>query len=610
MSVSIESNFGAEYAAHLPLLGDSIAQLLAFFGVKRVYGVGGDFVANLINALDKQLAVLPSSNEMHAGFSACAQAELNPLGVCMTTYTVGSLPCTSAAALARTEGLPVVFISGAPGEAEINSQALHHSVHPHTAWHTDLDAALNAFKALGVRAERLQGQRHSGQPNVAAEQFLQLLIHAYVNRQPVYIEVPRDLIYQPTQALSLPTCPSELRPQALNLSGAELIASQIRTQLIQAKAPLVFLGEKLRLNAPLLQKILTFCEQNALPYATTWFGKGMLDESKPLCLGSYNGVFSRLPHQEYIESAADYVLELGTAIFPSDTNNAFSSQTHAIDNHGNKTMLKGTAQWETDIAAVINLLSEQIIRDTQVNLSAETEVEIRAESGAEYKPELAGHCDAELGYHHLASCINAAQQASERPFIFVPEVGNSLFASFELTTLGSDIGRSYLANPWYAAMGTSLPYARAVADQLNEQDSKQPVVVLTGDGGFNFQANELINLQKQGANLVIVYMRNNIFHLGKAGDAPIYACNHQGFDPKLLIQAYGGRGHLCYHNGEFIDTLCDCVASGGLHLIEVPASLDESCQSDTTRKLNCYIGYRNGQAEATRLWQELCEKRG
>ncbi|QYJ93615.1 thiamine pyrophosphate-binding protein [Shewanella spartinae] len=603
MSVSIESNFGADYAAHLPLLGDSIAELLAFFGVKRVYGVGGDFVANLINTLDKRVAVLPSSNEMHAGFSACAQAELNPLGVCMTTYTVGSLPCTSAAALARTEGLPVVFISGAPGEAEINSQALHHSVHPHTAWHTDLDAALNAFKALGLRAARLQGQRHSGQPNVAAEQFLQLLTHAYVNRQPVYIEVPRDLIYQPTQALSLPTCPTELRPQALNLSGAELIASQIRTQLQCAEAPLVFLGEKLRLNAPLLAKILSFCEHNKLPYATTWFGKGMLDESKPLCLGSYNGVFSRLSNQEYIESTADYVLELGTAIFPSDTNNAFSSQTHAIDNHGNKTMLKGTAQWEADIAAVMELLSEQpIIKEAPVNLSLDVESNSASETPIT--------SDAELGYHHLAACINAAQQASERPFIFVPEVGNSLFASFELTTLGSDIGRSYLANPWYAAMGTSLPYARAVVDQLAEQGSAQPVVVITGDGGFNFQANELINLQKQGANLVIVYMRNNIFHLGKAGDAPIYACNHEGFDPKLLIQAYGGRGHLCRYDGEFVDTLCGCIASGGLHLIEVPAPIEESFQSDTTQKLNCYIGYRNGQAEATRRWQELCEKRG
>jgi thiamine pyrophosphate-dependent acetolactate synthase large subunit-like protein len=592
MSSAIQDNFGEQYYQELPTLGQSIAQQLQLFGVQRVYGVGGDFVANFINALSEQIAVLPSSNEMHAGFSACAQAELNALGVCLTTYTVGSLPCTSAAALARTEGLPVVFISGAPGEAEINRDALHHSVHPHTAWHTDLDAALNAFKALGLRAERLQGQRHSGQPNVAAEQFLELVSYAYVNRQPVYIEIPRDLVFQPTQALRLPKELSELKPQPLNLSGAEYIATQIEAKLASAKYPLVFLGEKLRLNKALLKNIIDFCHQHGLPYGTSWFGKGMLDESDPLCLGSYNGVFSRLHHQAYIDEKVDYVLELGSAIFPSDTNNAFSSQTHVIDKHPNKTMVKGTARWEQDIAAIIAQLSRHYngMHEPLLPIKQVEECDLNAT----------------LAYHNIALCINRAQRQLKQPFIVVPEVGNALFASFELETGASDIGRSYLANPWYAAMGTSLPYARAISDQLKQCGSEQPILVLTGDGGFNFQANELINLQKQRANAVIVYMRNNIFHLGKAGDAPIYACNDAAFDPKMLVAAYGGKGHLCQTSGQFIDTLATCVERGGLHLIEVPTGVELALQSDTTKKLNCYIGYRNGDLEATKQWQALC----
>ncbi len=597
MATSIKENFGNEYYSRLPLLGDSLGELLAFFGVKRTYGVGGDFVANLINSLENHLDVLPSSNEMHAGFSACAQAELNPLGVCMTTYTVGSLPCITAAALARTEGLPVVFISGAPGENEINSHALHHSVHPHTAWSTDLDAALNAFRALGIRAERLQGQRHSGQPNIAAEQCLDLLTYAYLNRQPVFIEIPRDLISQPTQSLSLPTSLAQLtQGQQLNLSGAELIANDIKSKLAAAKAPLVFIGEKLRLNQPLLTKILNMCHKQQLPYATSWFGKGMLDERDPLCLGSYNGAFSELDGKRYIESEADYVLELGTAISPSDTNNAFSSQTHLVDSHLNKTMLKGTARWEQDISVVV---------DSLLMLAAKPKNRVESPLVEENDSDVASVM---LGYHNLASTINSAQRKLTKPYIFVPEVGSALFASFELDTLESDIGRSYLANPWYAAMGTCLPYTRAVSDQLSEVSSGQPILVLTGDGGFNFQANELINLQKQGANVTIIYMRNNIFHLGKAGDAPIYACNDTGFDPKLLISAYGGHGHLCETTGQFMDSLVECAQRGGLHLIEVPTSTEPEYQSEITKKLNTYIGFRNGDTEATIHWNTLCGK--
>ncbi|WP_076413313.1 thiamine pyrophosphate-dependent enzyme [Shewanella sp. UCD-KL12] len=597
MAKSIKDNFGNEYYSRLPLLGDSLGELLAFFGVKRTYGVGGDFVANLINSLEGHLEVLPSSNEMHAGFSACAQAELNPLGVCMTTYTVGSLPCVSAAALARTEGLPVVFISGAPGENEINSHALHHSVHPHTAWNTDLDAALNSFRALGVRAERLQGQRHSGQPNVAAEQCLDLLTYAYLNRQPVFIEIPRDLISQPTQSLSLPTSLAQLtQGQQLNLSGAELIASDIKSKLAASTAPLVFIGEKLRLNQPLLEKILNMCRKQQLPYATSWFGKGMLDESDPLCLGSYNGAFSELDGKTYIESVADYVLELGTAISPSDTNNAFSSQTHLVDSHPNKTMLKGTAKCELDISVVV---------DSLLTLAAKPKNKLSETSHNESNLDMTSVM---LGYHNLASSINCAQHQLAQPYIFVPEVGSALFASFELDTFASDINRSYLANPWYAAMGTCLPYARAIADQLAEVKSEQPILVLTGDGGFNFQANELINLQKQAANVTIIYMRNNIFHLGKAGDAPIYACNDTGFEPRLLIKAYGGHGHLCETTGQLMDSLVECAQRGGLHLIEVPTSTEPQFQSEITKKLNCYIGFRNGDPEATDRWHILCGK--
>lgn len=596
MSPSIKDNFGSEYYNSLPLFGDCLGELLAFFGVKRAYGVGGDFVANLINSLERHLDVLPSSNEMHAGFSACAQAELNPLGMCLTTYTVGSLPCVTAAALARTEGLPVVFISGAPGEAEINSHALHHSVHPHTAWHTDLDAALNSFRALGVRAERLQGQRHSGQPNIAAEQCLELLSYAYLNRQPVFIEIPRDLINQVTQSLNLPQSLEQIsQNQPLSLSGAELIAKDIESKLKQASKPLVFLGEKLRLNRPLLSKIISFCHQHRLPYATSWFGKGMLDESEPLCLGSYNGVFSELEGKHYIESQADYILELGTAIFPSDTNNAFSSQTHAVDTHQHKTMLRGTARWEKDIEAVIDLLVQ--------NLPVHEETENTQESDENVTPPLESVM---LGYHNLAGTINQAQRQLVKPYIFVPEVGSSLFASFELETNHSDIGRSYLANPWYAAMGTALPYARAIADQLADINSLQPVLVMIGDGGFNFQANELINLQKQAANVTILYMRNNIFHLGKAGDAPIYSCNDQGFNPRLLIQAYGGQGHLCETTEQLATCLVETALCGGLHLIEVPTSVEAEHQSETTKKLNTYIGFRNGDPLAIERWNELC----
>lgn len=594
---SISQNLGQAYSEQLPNLGQSLCDILCFFGLKRVYGVGGDFVANLINALDGPLQVLPSSNEMHAGFSACAQAELTGLGACLTTYTVGSLPCVSAAALARTEGLPVIFMSGAPGENEINGHALHHMVHPGSGWHTDLNAALNAFKALGIRAERLQGQRHQGQPNVAAARFFELVCEAVQSRQPVYIEVPRDLVMQPTQSLRLPLNLDELNATTrLDLAGAGLIADDICSRLVRAKHPLVYLGERLRMNSALLERIVHFCQRLGLPYATSWFAKGMVDESHPLCLGAYNGVFSQCRGQAYIEENADYVLEFGTAIYDSDTNNAFASGTHAIDTHPNKTLLKGTARWELDLQAVMDALERANLPVRNLAL---------VNQNKDLHEAITPDTSSSLGYANLAQTINQFQRAAGKDFILVPEVGNALFAAFALDARSSDVGRSFLANPWYAAMGTSLPYARAIADELNAMGSPQPILLLTGDGGFNFQCNELINLQKQNANLIILYMRNNLFHLGKCGDAPIYACNDLRFDVSKLIAAYGGKYHLC----QSVDRLYEALAmgvQGGLHLIEVPTSTEPEQQSPIAIKLNTYISAKNGNPEALISWNKLC----
>ena len=127
MITPYEQNFGADYQRSLVSLGQTMRQIIKHFGVDTVYGVGGDFAANLIAALDQDgLTVSPSSNELNAGFCACAKAEMEGIGFCLTTYTVGSLPCVSAAALAKTEGLPVVFISGAPGEDEVHQSGIHH----------------------------------------------------------------------------------------------------------------------------------------------------------------------------------------------------------------------------------------------------------------------------------------------------------------------------------------------------------------------------------------------------------------------------------------------------------------------------------------------------
>ena len=607
--MSYEMNFGKAYNEQLPTLGETMSDVIRFFGGQHIYGVGGDFAANLISALGtnehgKGIQINPSSNEMHAGFSACAQAEVDGMGFCLTTYMVGSLPCTSAAALAVTEGLPVVFISGAPAESEVNQVAIHHTIHPNASWKAEYDNALEAFSALGMRVERLQGQRVEGHPNIAGQRFYQIVSEAYKNKQPVFIEVPRDQVFAKTQPIKLPSALDNICCGSNILAGTELIVDNILDKLSQAKAPMLYLGDRLKHNAKLKCLIISFADKFNIPYATTWFAKGLFDEYAPLCLGAYNGIFTQTAGREYIEQQVDYVIDIATSIFPQDSNIAFGTGTHKIERFDNKTLLKGGSLLEKDLIAIFECLLEQDISPFKFVALSERSVT----ENAQYleNNELAKGED-DIDFNNLAQTLNDLQAQDEKTYVYLPEVGNSYFASYSLKVRQSILGRSWLTNPWYGAMGTALPYARVVAQRIKSQQIAERAVVIIGDGGFHFQLNELIHFLKDKSDVTIVYMRNNVFHLGKSGDGAIYHCNDSEFDVHSLVKAYQGDSKTCTSVSEFKTYFKACIQQAGVSLIEVPAKPIEARQSNELKLLNLYIKAQNGQVEAVKAWQALTQ---
>jgi len=596
--MSYEVNFGKEYNEKLPSLGDTMAKVIQFFGGKHIYGVGGDFAANIIAALDNDIDICPSSNEMHAGFSACAQAEIDGMGFCLTTYMVGSLPCTSAAALAVTEGLPVVFISGAPAESEVNKLAIHHTIHPNGSWKAEYDNALEAFSALGMRVERLQGQRLAGHPNLAGQRFYQIVAEAYKNKQPVFIEVPRDQVFAKTQPIQLPSSVDSICCGNNVLGGSELIVENIITKLKQAQKPLLYIGDRLKHNSHLKQLIVAFANKFNIPYATTWFAKGLFDEYVPLCLGAYNGVFTQTVGRDYIEQEVDYVIDVATSIFSQDCNVAFGTGTHKIETFENKTLLKGGSLLEKDLIDIFEKLLTSDVPAFKLELPTEKTLPVPTSE--------------KIDFNNLAATLNELQADEQSPYVYLPEVGNSYFTSYSLKIRQSALGRSWLTNPWYGAMGTALPYARVVAQRIKEQgladvNKQERAVIIVGDGGFHFQLNELINFLKDQTDVTIIYMRNNIFHLGKSGDGKIYHCNDGDFNVHHIISAYQGQSKTCTTVRDFKECFTAFSQMSGISLIEVLAEPVEEKQCHELKLLNLYIKSKNGQADALMKWQELTQ---
>ncbi|MCO4800087.1 MAG: thiamine pyrophosphate-binding protein, partial [Colwelliaceae bacterium] len=210
-----------------------------------------------------------------------------------------------------------------------------------------------------------------------------------------------------------------------------------------------------------------------------------------------------------------------------------------------------------------------------------------------------------IDFNNLASTLNELQNEDSTPYIYLPEVGNSYFTSYSLKVRSNSIGRGWLTNPWYGAMGTALPYARAVAQRIEENGNKERAVVIIGDGGFHFQLNELIHFLKDQTDVTIIYMRNNVFHLGKSGDSSIYHCNDKSFDVHHIVKAYQGDSYKCGTVAQFKKYFKRSLVCKGIQLIEVLADPIEEKQCNELKLLNLYIKAKNGNEEAIDKWKAL-----
>src|SRR6478735_9737030 len=101
-------------------------------GVRHIFGIPGDFVLNLYEALedDARFRLIRLSHEPPVGFAADGTARMaGGLGVCCVTYGAGGLNMINAVACAYAEESPIVVLTGGPGRIEKRADMpVHHEV--------------------------------------------------------------------------------------------------------------------------------------------------------------------------------------------------------------------------------------------------------------------------------------------------------------------------------------------------------------------------------------------------------------------------------------------------------------------------------------------------
>src|SRR5215471_8317977 len=306
-------------------IGDFLLRRLEEAGVRHLFGVPGDYNLGLLQQLQdaRSLEWIGTCNELNASYAADGYARLQGLGALLVTNGVGPLSAINGIGGSCSEHVPVICISGSiPLRSIDRGLGMHHTMADGT-W----DHFLRAYAPVTAAQARLT-------PRNAATEIDRLILTAWREKLPVYMELPSDIthldIEVPVGPLILtepPSDPERLRSCIAAIAGRLSVATSPAI-LVDADAD----------RFGVASELMGLAEKIQAPVAVINTAKAVIDETFPHYLGIYNGKVSA-PHVREAIETSDCLLSVGyrpievttgdfTASLPADT---IRARGHSVD---------------------------------------------------------------------------------------------------------------------------------------------------------------------------------------------------------------------------------------------------------------------------------------
>ena len=508
-------------------------------GVRRIFGIPGDFVLNLYEALedDGRFRLIRLSHEPAVGFAADGAARMSGgLGVCCVTYGAGGLNMINPVACAYAEESPLVVLTGGPGRAEKAADIhVHHEV-------KTFESQLKVFQEVTEYAAILDD------PRTAASHIRKAIEVARKKKRPVYLEIPRDMV---SADIDVPDVVDHIE-LPVDDRAVDEAAQEILARLTRAERPVIIVGVEVH-RFRLQPQVIALAERLNVPVASSLLGRGVFPTRHPNFIGTYLGVVSPAPLREMVERA-DCVLLLGELV--SDTGLGVSAgcltDTNLLIAVARDVYIGRHRYQHTPLERVVDTLlaSPALPRKTMPAHAPSDQLSPEVlEPFGEDEP---------IKVRHVIGVLNEFL-ASRSDTPVVADTGDALFAAV-------DIRANEIVGPgYYATMGFAVPAALGV-----EIASGKRPIVLVGDGAFQMTGPEVSQAPVYGCRPVVVVFNNTRWEMLQAffPDATYNATVAWPFAE--LAEKWGGRGFMARTPGELRRALTAAWASDRFSVVEVP----------------------------------------
>ena len=539
-------------------LAEALLEALYRAGAREIFGIPGDFALPLFEVIERsgELPLYTLSHEPAVGFAADAATRFRGgVGVAAITYGAGAFNLVNPIAGAYAERSPVVVLSGAPSRAERSSGLLVH----HQA--RTLDSQLNVYREITCDQAVLDDAA------TAPAAIARVLRSCRERSQPVYIEIPRDMV-----GVEIEPVP-DLPASAVDTEAVAAAATEILDRLAGARSPVLMVDAEIR-RYGIEAKVGDLAHRLGIPVVTTFMGRGLLADSGNPPMGTYLGVAGQAEITELVESA-DALFLLGVIL--SDTN--FAVSLRKIDLR--RTIIAAERQVRLGFHTYADVPLEDLV---EAMAAAARPLGCRPVMPAPPEPPYGlVRDDAPVTPTDIATAVNDMMRA-HGPLPMTSDMGDCLFTAM-------DIDHHAIAAPaYYAGMGFGVPAGLGV-----QAATRQRPLILVGDGAFQMTGWELGNCRRYGWDPIVIVFNNASWEMLRAFQPGARYNDLDDWPFHELAGPLGGVGIRVHTRRELAEALEVAVATRGSFVL-IDVVMERGQMSGT---LSRYVeGFKRRRAQA------------
>jgi acetolactate synthase-1/2/3 large subunit len=529
-------------------LSDYVIRFIADQGVKHVFLVTGGGAMHLNDSLSRcgRIEFVCNLHEQASAIAAENYSKAtNHLGVAMVTTGPGSTNAVTGLAGAWLDSTPCLFLSGQVKRADrmFAPDGTRLGVRNIGVQEVDIVSIVQSITKYAVTVDDPQTIRC----------HLEKALHLATTGRPgpVWIDIPLDVQAASLDESRLPGF--EAKPAESDSASLAHEVSAVLEGLHRAERPIFLAGNGIRL-ARAEAEFRELVDLLDIPLQTTWLAIDLIEDAHPLFAGRPGSVAPR--GANFAVQNCDFLLAVGARLDRVVTGYApegFARAAHKVmvDIDAPELAKMGESVHQKIRADAATFLGEMLRQCRGIPPRDRSRWKQRcADWRARYPLVLEEHRRPEgpVSIYHLAEALS--EELSEGQQIVTGSSGSGI----ELFQLAFKIkpGQRYYQTTALGAMGFGIPAAIGVS----MAGGRRPVVCVDGDGGFQFNIQELETVRRLQLPIKFFVLNNNGYASIRASQTSFFGEARIGCDSRTG-QTLPDLGKVAAAYGICADTIWD-----------------------------------------------------